>query len=80
MSAATDLMATLPDIPRALTGLAEWLACLVYVLLRRPRLPRSRLVALAAAALAAQVGVQALADLLPRQLWTVGMAAAVAWM
>ncbi|WP_426310424.1 ATP-binding protein [Cellulosimicrobium sp. E-16] len=80
MTLAASILETLPDIPRALTGLAEWLACLVYVLLRRPRLPRPQLVLLAAAALGAQVGVQALADLLPRQLWTVGMAAAVACM
>src|SRR5690606_5210268 len=80
MTHAASILETLPDIPRALTGLAEWLACLVYVLLRRPRLPRPRLVALAVAALGVQVGVQVLADLLPRQLWTVGMAAAVACM
>jgi len=80
MTHAASILETLPDIPRALTGLAEWLACLVYVLLRRPRLPRPRLVALAVAALGVQVGVQLLADLLPRQLWTVGMAAAVACM
>ncbi|MDF9875919.1 ATP-binding protein [Cellulosimicrobium cellulans] len=80
MTQAASILETLPDIPRALTGLAEWLACLVYVLLRRPRLPRPQLVALAVAALGVQVGVQVLADLLPRQLWTVGMAAAVACM
>lgn len=74
------IVETLPDIPRALTGLAEWLACLVYVLLRRQRLPRRRLVPVAAVALAVQVGVQELADQLPLQLWTLGMAAAVACM
>jgi len=71
---------SLPDIPRALTGIAEWLACLVYVLLRRQRLSRGRFVALAAVALGVQVGVQELADRLPLQLWTLGMAAAVATM
>lgn len=74
------IMETLPDIPRALTGVAEWLACLVYILLRRQRLPRLRFAALAAVALVVQVGVQELADQLPLQLWTVGMAAAVAAM
>jgi hypothetical protein len=74
------ILESLPDIPRALTGLAEWLACLVYVLLRRRRLPRARFAALAALALGVQVGVQELADMLPLQLWTLGMAAAVAAM
>ncbi len=75
-----ESMESLPDIPRVLTAIAEWLACVVYVLLRRHRLPRARLVVLAVAALGVLVGVQELADLLPRQLWTVGMAAAVAVM
>jgi hypothetical protein len=68
---------TLPDIPRALTGVAEWLACLVYILLRRRRLPLARFVAVALLALGVQIGVQQLADLLPLRLWTLGMAAAV---
>ncbi|NCT89466.1 sensor histidine kinase [Cellulomonas sp. APG4] len=75
-----SILATLPDIPRPLTGLAEWLACVVYVLLRRPRLPRARLALLAVGALGVQVGVQQLAGQLPLQLWTLGMAAAVASM
>lgn len=74
------IVETLPDIPRALTGLAEWLACLVYVLLRRQRLPRRRLIPVAVVALGVQIGIQELADELPIQLWTVGMAAAVACM
>jgi hypothetical protein len=74
------IVEALPDIPRALTGLAEWLACLVYILLRRHRLPRVQLVVLAVAALGVQVGMQQLAGLLPLRLWTLGMAAAVATM
>ena len=74
------ILETLPDIPRAMTALAEWAACLVYVLLRRPRLGRARLGAVALVALGVLVGLQELADELPRQLWTVGMAAAVAGM
>lgn len=74
------ILETLPDIPRAMTALAEWSACLVYVLLRRPRLGRRRLGAVAVLALGVLVGLQELADELPRQLWTVGMAAAVAGM
>lgn len=74
------ILETLPDIPRVLTGLAEWAACLVYVLLRRQRLPVRRLVVVAAAALAVLVAVQELADRLPFALWSLGMAAAVAAM
>jgi hypothetical protein len=74
------IIETLPDIPRVLTGVAEWAACLVYVLLRRRRLTLGRLVAVAGAALVVLVGVQQLADRLPLSLWSLGMAAAVACM
>ena len=74
------IVETLPDIPRVLTGLAEWAACLVYVLLRRHRLPVARLVLVAATALGVVVAVQVLADELPRALWPLGMASAVACM
>jgi hypothetical protein len=73
------IIETLPDIPRLLTGVAEWTACLVYVLLRH-RLPTGRLVVVAGAALVVLVGVQELADRLPLALWSAGMAAAVAAM
>ncbi len=74
------ILETLPDIPRVLTGIAEWLACLVYVLLRRQRLPRSRLMVLATLAFAVQLGAQELASELPLRLWPVGMAMAVGCM
>jgi hypothetical protein len=74
------IIETLPDIPRVLTGVAEWAACLVYVLLRRQRLPLRRLVLVAAAALLVLVGVQELADRLPLALWSLGMTAAVGCM
>jgi hypothetical protein len=74
------IMETLPDIPRVLTGIAEWAACLLYVLLRRQRLPIRRLVLVAALALGVLVAVQELADQLPLALWSLGMAAAVAAM
>lgn len=77
---AVAIADNLPDIPRAMTGVAEWLACLVYVLLRRKRHTPLRLCAIAAVALGAQVGVQLLAGRLPLELWMVGMAAAVATM
>lgn len=74
------IVETLPDIPRALTALAEWAACLVYVLQRRPRLSRRRLAPFAVLALGVLLGVQELAGRLPIQLWMLGMAAAVACM
>ncbi len=74
------ILDALPDIPRELTAVAEWLGCMVYILLQRRRPPSRRLVLLSAGALVALVAVQRLAGLLPLELWTVGMAAAVATM
>ncbi|ACZ20194.1 histidine kinase [Sanguibacter keddieii DSM 10542] len=70
----------LPDIPRELTGLAEWAACMVYVLLRQQRLRPSRLAVLSAVALVVLVGVQVGAGMLPLAWWPVGMAASAACM
>lgn len=70
----------LPDIPRVYTGLAEWAACVVYILLIRQRLTRRQLVVALAGGLALQVGVQILAGELPLPLWAVGMAVAGATM
>lgn len=68
----------LPDIPRWLTGLAEWLACLLYVvLINRNRLRGWRLILTTVVALPALLGVQLLAGTLPIALWVVGMSAAV---
>jgi signal transduction histidine kinase len=67
----------LPDIPRLYTALAEWSACMVYVLLIRKRLPAIRLTLAAGLGLSALVGVQLLAGMLPIALWVVGMALAV---
>jgi len=70
----------LPDIPRELTGLAEWAACLVYVLLRQQRLRPSRLAVLSAVALVVLVGVQVGAGMLPLAWWPMGMAASATCM
>jgi hypothetical protein len=74
------ILDALPDIPRGLTALAEWAACLIYVLLRRHRARPVQLALLAAAALGVLVGVQLVAGMLPRLLWPVGMLAAAAAM
>lgn len=70
----------LPNIPREFTGLAEWLACLVYVLVlpRRWKLPGTA--ATMAIGLALLVGTQLFAGTLPIHLWTVGMGLAAAGM
>ncbi|WP_110589201.1 ATP-binding protein [Microbacterium suaedae] len=67
----------LPDIPRLFTGVAEWAACAVYILVLRKRLASAGLWVLLAAGLAALIATQLLADLLPLSLWTIGMLAAV---
>ncbi|MGN8244952.1 ATP-binding protein [Cellulomonas soli] len=71
------ITATLPDIPRVLTGIAEWSACLVYVLLLGRHLPRVRLVAFSVLFLGVQVVVQVVAGRQPLMMWPVGMAVAV---
>lgn len=70
----------LPDIPRAYTAVAEWGACLVYILIMRRRLSWVPLVVVLAGFLAALVGVQLFAGTLPLPFWTAGMLAAVAVM
>lgn len=70
----------LPDIPRLHTGLAEWLACLVYLLPVRSRLRGVRFWFLAAGFLAIQSLLQILAGQLPLTYWIAGMAAAGALM
>jgi hypothetical protein len=67
----------LPDIPRLYTGLAEWAAALVYILLARPRLRGWRRWTAVAAALPLITGLQVLAGTWPLSFWMLGMAAAV---
>jgi hypothetical protein len=63
-------------MPRILTAVAEWLACLVYVV-QRPRFRWPGLAALAAAAAGLQSTIQWVAGELPLALWVPGMVAAV---
>ena len=39
----------IPDIPRLYTALAEWLSCVMLVVLLKPKLPKGKLVICAAA-------------------------------
>lgn len=68
------------DIPRAYTALAEWSACLLYILLMAKRLSRPKLVATLAGGLVALYVVQTIAGKLPIEWWTFGMLASVAVM
>ncbi|MDU0349508.1 GHKL domain-containing protein [Actinomyces sp. MRS3W] len=71
----------LPDIPRLWTALAEWGACLLYVLASwRPQDSRRRGVIVMALSLPALCGYQVAIGHLPISLWLVGMFGAVAAM
>ncbi|WOF23555.1 GHKL domain-containing protein [Microbacterium betulae] len=63
------------DIPRLFTALAEWGACVVYIVIVRRRMRWLPSVAVAAAGLAALVAVQTWAGTLPLALWIPGMLA-----
>jgi len=72
MIAAAD-----PDIPRWLVASAEWLACLAYIMLARPRVSVSRVAVHAAAALSVLLLVHLWGEGLPQHLWPLGMAAGI---
>lgn len=70
----------LPDIPRFVTAWAEWLACVVYILVLPRRFNWWQTAVLLAGGLAVLLGVQHLAGALPLGLWVLGMLLAVAAM
>ncbi|WP_136193181.1 sensor histidine kinase [Actinomyces procaprae] len=71
----------LPDIPRLWTALAEWGACLLYVLATwRPQDSRRRGIAVMTAALPSLCAYQVVVARLPISLWLAGMLGAVAAM
>lgn len=67
----------LPDIPRLATALAEWLACLVYVIVLPKRFKLAGTIAVLTVGLVALAACQLIAGQLPIPLWAVGMIAAV---
>lgn len=69
-------MAQLMDMPRIFTALAEWGACLVYILLLRKKVSGIRLAAGSALMPGLFILLQYLAGLLPLWLWLAGMLAA----
>lgn len=70
----------LPDIPRSLTALAEWGACVVYVVLLARGWSWLRLALGLPVGLGLLMLVQWVAGELPLALWTVGMLIAIAAM
>jgi hypothetical protein len=68
------------DIPRLFTGIAEWGACLVFLLIVRRRWNWLVTGALVLGGLGVLVGVQLWAGTLPLSLWIPGMLAAAAAM
>lgn len=73
-------MMALPDIPRLYTALAEWLACLLYVLALRPRFGRAATALIGAGWLAGMGIFLQLTGHVPLVWWIPCMAAAVAAM
>ena len=69
---------TLPDIPRLYTALAEWLACLLYLLALRPRFGRVGTVLLGAGWLVGMGAFLQLTGHVPLVWWIPCMMAAVA--
>ncbi|MFT4157159.1 MAG: GHKL domain-containing protein [Microbacterium sp.] len=66
----------LAEIPRYLTALAEWGACLVYLIIARRRFALLPTIAVAAAGLGVLVAVQSWAGSLPIAWWIPGMSVA----
>lgn len=64
------------DIPRVYTGLAEWLACVIYLWIYPPRLPKRWQLPAALGCLVMQCGFLVLTDNVPIILWIPCMAAA----
>ncbi|WP_165215188.1 GHKL domain-containing protein [Schaalia sp. ZJ1691] len=68
----------LPDIPRILTAIAEWSACVVYLSLYARTVQLWRLLTSVFGGLALLTAVQIIAGMLPVSLWIPGMISAVA--
>lgn len=71
---------TIPEIPRLFTALAEWGACLIYILPNKKRLKGIQLAIFMIFALIMQSVLQQIAGRLPLYFWIVGMMAAVVLM
>lgn len=61
------------NIPRIFTAIAEWLSCLIYILILRKRHPVLPTVILSAAFLLLMILLQVIAGIMPISMWIPGM-------
>ncbi|MCO6559232.1 MAG: sensor histidine kinase [Bifidobacterium sp.] len=80
MNTANTITNALPNIPRLYTGICEWMACLVYLLVIYRRAPKWRSVLVAAIGLPAIIGIQYFDGAMSLDFWIFGMLLAVAGM
>lgn len=71
------MIITLTEIPRLYTGIAEWLACSIYILLLKKKLKGNTLVISMIIALVLQCFIQWLVGYFPKTLWILGMFMAI---
>jgi hypothetical protein len=70
----------LPDIPRIYTAIAEWIACLIYIIPLKKRIEGALLYTVAGGTLLLLIITQSLAGMLPIVFWIPGMLMAMAIM
>lgn len=80
MVSVNELQQVLPDIPRLYTALAEWLACMVFIIYAKKRVSGVKLGGLCAAALAVQSGFLYLTGGLQGIWWILCMITAIGLM
>ena len=77
---STTITNALPDIPRLYTGICEWLACVVYLLVIYRRVPLRRTIAVGLISLPAMIAIQYFDGVMPIWFWVIGMLLAFAGM
>jgi len=73
-------LSVIPDIPRLYTAVAEWAACLVYIIILEKRFSGYKLYLTLGGSLGCLCILQTINGLLPLPFWMPGMVAAVALM
>lgn len=76
----TTITNALPNIPRLYTGICEWLACVVYLLVIYRRATKWRSITVAAIGLPTIIGIQYFDGAMDIDFWIFGMLLAVAGM
>jgi hypothetical protein len=71
---------SLTEIPRLYTGIAEWAACSIYIVMLKKKFHGYSLIAAMLIALLLQCGTQLIAGILPKPLWMLGMLLAISLM